>query len=161
MAEAARADFPRSMGKVPVLLPTQHAGVRNRLDQWFERHGLRPRIAGEFEYAALLAASAPAAWACSRPPSWCRTSWRSATACSASAPATGWGAFLRDRHRQAGGASAGAPIARCAALSLRALRDWGLPLLWAADRRARSGFTRIDVYVNVSRQQQDRAGSVP
>lgn len=56
LAEAARADFPRSMGKVPVLLPTQHAGVRNRLDQWFERHGLRPRIAGEFEYAALLAA---------------------------------------------------------------------------------------------------------
>jgi LysR family transcriptional regulator, transcriptional activator of nhaA len=30
--------------------------VRARLDHWFERQGLRPHIAGEFEDSALLAA---------------------------------------------------------------------------------------------------------
>jgi len=55
LAERARAGFPRSLADVPVLLPTMHAGVRARLDQWLERQGLRPRIAGEFEDAALLA----------------------------------------------------------------------------------------------------------
>lgn len=48
--------FPDCLGELPVLLPTGHAAVRPRLDQWFERHGLRPRIAGEFEDSALLAA---------------------------------------------------------------------------------------------------------
>ena len=37
-----------------MLLPTHHAAVRARLDQWFERQGLRPRVAGEFEDSALL-----------------------------------------------------------------------------------------------------------
>ena len=48
--------FPDCLAQLPVLLPTGHAAVRTRLDQWFERHGLRPRIAGEFEDSALLAA---------------------------------------------------------------------------------------------------------
>jgi LysR family transcriptional activator of nhaA len=39
-----------------VLLPTGHSAVRPRLDQWFERQGLRPQVAGEFEDSALLAA---------------------------------------------------------------------------------------------------------
>jgi LysR family transcriptional activator of nhaA len=52
---AARRDFPRSLARVPVLLPTAHAGVRARLDQWFERQGVKPRVVGEFEDAALLA----------------------------------------------------------------------------------------------------------
>ena len=30
--------------------------MRPRIDQWLEREGLRPRIAGEFEDSALLAA---------------------------------------------------------------------------------------------------------
>ena len=28
--------------------------MRMRLDQWFEQHGIRPRVAGEFEDSALL-----------------------------------------------------------------------------------------------------------
>jgi LysR family transcriptional activator of nhaA len=40
---------------VPVLLPTTHAAARARIDAWFERLGLRPRVAGEFEDSALLA----------------------------------------------------------------------------------------------------------
>jgi len=51
---AAQHDFPHSLGKVPVLLPTMHAAVRPRLDNWFERMGVRPNIVGEFEDSALL-----------------------------------------------------------------------------------------------------------
>lgn len=51
---AARRDFPRSLARVPVLLPTTHAAVRAPLDQWFERLGIRPRVVGEFEDSALL-----------------------------------------------------------------------------------------------------------
>ena len=51
---AARKDFPKSLGRVPVLLPTTHAAVRLRLDLWFERLGIRPEIVGEFEDSALL-----------------------------------------------------------------------------------------------------------
>lgn len=52
--DAARLDFPHCLARVPVLLPTAHASVRLRLDQWFERHGVVPRIVGEFEDSALL-----------------------------------------------------------------------------------------------------------
>jgi LysR family transcriptional activator of nhaA len=50
----ARRGFPRSLAQLPVLLPTSHAAVRFRIDHWFERHGLRARVAGEFEDSALL-----------------------------------------------------------------------------------------------------------
>jgi LysR family transcriptional regulator, transcriptional activator of nhaA len=56
IARKCRQPFPDCLGELPVLLPTHHAAVRARLDQWFERHQLRPRIAGEFEDSALLAA---------------------------------------------------------------------------------------------------------
>jgi LysR family transcriptional activator of nhaA len=51
---AARRGFPHSLARVPVLLPTTHAAVRGRLDAWFEREGIEPRIVGEFEDSALL-----------------------------------------------------------------------------------------------------------
>ena len=51
---AVREDFPRSLARVPVLLPTAHASVRLRLDQWFERQGVTPQLVGEFEDSALL-----------------------------------------------------------------------------------------------------------
>jgi len=51
---AARRGFPASLGTVPVLLPTTHSSVRARIDHWLAGHGLRPRVAGEFEDAALL-----------------------------------------------------------------------------------------------------------
>lgn len=52
---AAARDFPNSLADVPLLLPTSHAALRPRLDQWLADRGLRPRIAGEFEDSALLA----------------------------------------------------------------------------------------------------------
>ena len=54
-AEAAARDFPRSLADVPLLLPTAHAALRPRLDQWFTALGLRIRVTGEFEDSALLA----------------------------------------------------------------------------------------------------------
>ena len=54
LAAAGRRGFPRSLSQLPVLLPSAHAAVRVQLDQWFERHALRPRIVGEFEDSALL-----------------------------------------------------------------------------------------------------------
>ena len=52
--EAASKDFPQSLGDVPLLLPTAHTAVRNRLDLWFEQRGIRPRVVGEFADSALL-----------------------------------------------------------------------------------------------------------
>jgi LysR family transcriptional activator of nhaA len=51
---SARRTFPQSLAKVPVLLPTTHTAVRMRLDAWFERKGIAPRVVGEFEDSALL-----------------------------------------------------------------------------------------------------------
>lgn len=53
--EAARHAFPACLAELPVLLPSAHASVRMRLDQWFEQQGVVPRVVGEFEDSALLA----------------------------------------------------------------------------------------------------------
>jgi LysR family transcriptional activator of nhaA len=55
LAAAARRAFPQSLAAVPLLLPTTHSAVRARLDLWFERLSIRPRVVGEFEDSALLA----------------------------------------------------------------------------------------------------------
>lgn len=54
-AEAAARNFPKSLADVPLLLPTSHAALRPRLDQWFTEQDLRVRVTGEFEDSALLA----------------------------------------------------------------------------------------------------------
>jgi LysR family transcriptional regulator, transcriptional activator of nhaA len=51
---AARHGFPESLATVPVLLPTTQAAVRPRIDQWFEKLGIKPNTVGEFEDSALL-----------------------------------------------------------------------------------------------------------
>ena len=55
-ARRYRAGFPNSLNDAPMLLPSQHSALRRRLDDWFETHGLSPRIAGEFDDSALLKA---------------------------------------------------------------------------------------------------------
>lgn len=54
LADDLRADFPAALDRVPVLLPAAQAASRLPLEQWFDRHQLRPRIAGEFEDHALM-----------------------------------------------------------------------------------------------------------
>ena len=53
--KAEVAEFPRSLDRLPVLLPTSHSALRFSLDRWFEAEGLRPRVVGEFEDSALMA----------------------------------------------------------------------------------------------------------
>jgi LysR family transcriptional activator of nhaA len=47
--------FPRSLARLPVLLPTRHAVLRHTLELWFDGLGLQPTVVGEFEDSALLA----------------------------------------------------------------------------------------------------------
>jgi LysR family transcriptional regulator, transcriptional activator of nhaA len=54
LVAVAGKDFPHSLGNVPLLLPTAHTAVRDRLDQWFEQRAIRPRVVGEFADSALL-----------------------------------------------------------------------------------------------------------
>jgi LysR family transcriptional activator of nhaA len=54
LATALRRGFPASLASAPMLLPSQQAAVRPRLDLWLERHGIVPRVVGEFDDSALL-----------------------------------------------------------------------------------------------------------
>ena len=58
VARHLRKDFPRSLDGAPFLLPHQGSELRRRLEQWFDRHELRPKIVGEFQDSALLNAFA-------------------------------------------------------------------------------------------------------
>jgi LysR family transcriptional activator of nhaA len=54
LAKAFRAGFPGSLDDAPMLLPTQRMTLRRSLSQWFDRHGIRPRVVAEFDDSALL-----------------------------------------------------------------------------------------------------------
>ena len=54
LATVRRRGFPRSLDGAPFLLPTPDAALRRLLDPWFESHGIRPDIVGEFDDSALL-----------------------------------------------------------------------------------------------------------
>jgi LysR family transcriptional activator of nhaA len=56
LAKAHRRGFPRSLDGAPFLLPRQQSALRVALDDWFEREGVKPRIVGEFDDSALMAA---------------------------------------------------------------------------------------------------------
>ena len=54
LVKSASKRFPQSLSEVPVLLPTAHTAIRDRLDKWFEQRAIRPRVVGEFADGALL-----------------------------------------------------------------------------------------------------------
>ena len=54
LLKTSKKAFPACLTELPVLLPTTHTASRNLLDRWFEEHGIKPRIVGEFEDSALL-----------------------------------------------------------------------------------------------------------
>jgi LysR family transcriptional regulator, transcriptional activator of nhaA len=54
VGEPEVAAFPRSLERLPVLLPTGHAVLRSSLERWFIDLGLKPRVVGEFEDSALM-----------------------------------------------------------------------------------------------------------
>ncbi len=54
LAARHRRNFPRSLDGAPFLLPTEGSNLRRALEQFFDQHGLRPRLIAEFEDSALL-----------------------------------------------------------------------------------------------------------
>jgi LysR family transcriptional regulator, transcriptional activator of nhaA len=54
LAKSLRRGFPHSLDGVPVLLPTDDTAIRRSLDQWLDKHEVRPIVVGEFEDYALL-----------------------------------------------------------------------------------------------------------
>jgi LysR family transcriptional activator of nhaA len=54
LVDTASKNFPQSLADVPLLLPTKHTAMRDRLDQWFEQRAIQPHIVGEFADSALL-----------------------------------------------------------------------------------------------------------
>jgi LysR family transcriptional activator of nhaA len=54
LAKTLRRNFPQSLDGVPVLLPTDDTAIRRALDQWLDKHNVRPIVIGEFEDYALL-----------------------------------------------------------------------------------------------------------
>ncbi len=54
LRRAHAAGFPGSLQGAPLLLPTRSDPLRTAIDGWFEAHGLRPEIVGEFGDSALL-----------------------------------------------------------------------------------------------------------
>lgn len=54
VARTVRAGFPRSLDGAPILLPTADTALRRALDQWLNRHALRPVVLAEFEDSGLL-----------------------------------------------------------------------------------------------------------
>ena len=54
VAAARRKAFPQSLDGAPFLLPTIGKTLRRTLDQFFDQHGIRPRIVAELDDSALL-----------------------------------------------------------------------------------------------------------
>ena len=54
LAARYRKNFPKSLDGAPFLLPIEGSSMRRSLEQWFDRHQVRPAIAGEFQDSALL-----------------------------------------------------------------------------------------------------------
>jgi LysR family transcriptional regulator, transcriptional activator of nhaA len=54
LAKVYAERFPDNLNGAPFLLPTRNNALRGKIDEWFEMHGVRPDIVGEFEDNALL-----------------------------------------------------------------------------------------------------------
>lgn len=49
-------NFPKSLDKAPILLPTNDNPIRRALDEWFDQQDLAPTLVAEFEDSALMKA---------------------------------------------------------------------------------------------------------
>lgn len=54
LAARCRDNFPHGLNGIPLLLPSRHNALRNHIERWLERVGVRPNIVGEFEDSALM-----------------------------------------------------------------------------------------------------------
>ena len=51
-----KGSFPQCLNGQPLLIPGAQASVRQQLEGWLTRHGVLPRIVGEFDDGALMTA---------------------------------------------------------------------------------------------------------
>ncbi|HRH75795.1 MAG TPA: transcriptional activator NhaR [Cellvibrionaceae bacterium] len=51
-----RGSFPKCLDDAPFLLPGDDTATRAKLEHWFEKHNVHPRITGEFDDSALMKA---------------------------------------------------------------------------------------------------------
>lgn len=58
LAKKLKPNFPASLEGAPALLPASRTAWRHQLDQWFQSHQIRPRVAAEFDDAALMKTAA-------------------------------------------------------------------------------------------------------
>jgi LysR family transcriptional activator of nhaA len=56
LAAQLQGTFPACLSGSPMLIPGSQASVRQQLEAWFTRHGIAPRIVGEFDDGALMTA---------------------------------------------------------------------------------------------------------
>jgi LysR family transcriptional activator of nhaA len=56
LAAQLQGTFPACLSGSPMLIPGAQASVRQQLEAWFTRHGIAPRIVGEFDDGALMTA---------------------------------------------------------------------------------------------------------
>ena len=54
LAGKIKRRFPKSLDGAPMLLPLENSSLRRMLNQWFDRHDIKPRVVAEFEDSALL-----------------------------------------------------------------------------------------------------------
>jgi LysR family transcriptional activator of nhaA len=54
LAARLRPKFPRSLDGAKFLLPTDHTGLRQSLNQWFDHKRIHPLVTGEFDDAATM-----------------------------------------------------------------------------------------------------------
>lgn len=54
LAKRYRRRFPKALNGAPFLLPGRTTGLRRGLEQWFDRHQIRPQVVGEFDDSALI-----------------------------------------------------------------------------------------------------------
>jgi LysR family transcriptional activator of nhaA len=54
LAHRHRRRFPKGLDGAPFLLPGRTTGLRRGLEQWFDRHRIRPHVVGEFDDSALI-----------------------------------------------------------------------------------------------------------
>jgi LysR family transcriptional activator of nhaA len=64
LALELRPEFPRSLNRAPLLLPTETAMLRRSLESWWQGEGIEPRPVGEFDDGTVLGGLAQAGVAC-------------------------------------------------------------------------------------------------
>ncbi len=56
LRKTLKGEFPQCLDGAPILLPSGDNRLRSGIDQWLDRHRIRPRLVAEFDDSALMKA---------------------------------------------------------------------------------------------------------